>query len=333
MAKKINELDYLTVSARVHVLETRLLTRERMERMLDARTMEETLRVLSECGYPELRALTASGVEAALSGARRALRDDLRGMAPDPALVDIFFLPNDYHNAKAVLKARAMGISADKLLNDAGRYEADKLREDILQDYTKNQSPRFTAAVAAAWEVLTRQSDPQAADMILDAACFEEMFAYAREAGSAFMEGYVKLLADCVNLRTLVRCRRMGRDDEFLRRALIPGGNLGFDRFLSAGCGCGDFTGLTGPGRFGEAVAAGEAALRGGALTAFERLCDNVLMDYLRTAKGLSFGERPLMGYLYARLAELVNLRVILTGRLSGLSAETIRERLRECYA
>ena len=32
MAKKINEYDYLYISARIHAMENRLLTRERMER-------------------------------------------------------------------------------------------------------------------------------------------------------------------------------------------------------------------------------------------------------------------------------------------------------------
>ena len=55
---KIKDTDYLTISARVRAKETRLLTRERMERMLDARSGEESAKVLTECGYPELPALT-----------------------------------------------------------------------------------------------------------------------------------------------------------------------------------------------------------------------------------------------------------------------------------
>ena len=34
-------------------METRLVTRERMERMLDARTDEEAVKILTECGYFE----------------------------------------------------------------------------------------------------------------------------------------------------------------------------------------------------------------------------------------------------------------------------------------
>ena len=48
MAKKRNEYDYLYISARIHAMENKLLTRERMERMLSARSAEEASKVLAE---------------------------------------------------------------------------------------------------------------------------------------------------------------------------------------------------------------------------------------------------------------------------------------------
>lgn len=42
--------------------------------------------------------------------------------------------------------------------------------------------------------------------------------------------------------------------------------------------------------------------------------------------------EHPLIGYLYAREAELTTIRIILTGRLAGLDTDAIRERLRDSY-
>ena len=70
---KIKDTDYLTISARIRARETRLLTRERMERMLDARSGEESAKVLAECGYPELSALTGRGLDELLSRARADL--------------------------------------------------------------------------------------------------------------------------------------------------------------------------------------------------------------------------------------------------------------------
>ena len=41
------DTDYLTISARVHAMERRLLTRERMERMIEAKDHAEAAKVLS----------------------------------------------------------------------------------------------------------------------------------------------------------------------------------------------------------------------------------------------------------------------------------------------
>ena len=39
-----------------------------------------------------------------------------------------------------------------------------------------------------------------------------------------------------------------------------------------------------------------------------------------------------MVGYLYARENEFTAIRTILSGRMAGLDADTIRERLREAY-
>ena len=131
MAKKIKDTDYLAISARVRAMETGLLTRERMEQVLEARSDDEAVKILQECGYPELDATHPEAMDAALSAAREATLSDLGDSAPDPRYIDIFKLKYDYHNAKAVLKAGAMGTDPDHMLMDMGRVPAAELKEAI----------------------------------------------------------------------------------------------------------------------------------------------------------------------------------------------------------
>ena len=65
------DTDYLAVSTRIHAMENRMLTRERMERMIDAKDSGEAAKVLSECGYGELTQLTSAALEELLADARR----------------------------------------------------------------------------------------------------------------------------------------------------------------------------------------------------------------------------------------------------------------------
>ena len=246
--------------------------------------------------------------------------------------MDVFCIKYDYHNAKVLLKAQATGQSPDELLLDAGRYPAGRLKEDYLQGDLSRYSATFAQAVAQAKELLASSGDPQAADLLLDQAYYAEMLAAAKAARSAFLEGYVRLSIDSVNLRSVVRAARMGKGPDFLRRVLLPEGNVKTDSLLAAGAGAADLAGLFAHTYLTEAAQDGAEAMRGGSLTQFERLCDNALTAYLSQGKRVAFGEHPLIGYLYAKENELTTIRIILTGRLAGLGAETIRERLRESY-
>ena len=47
----IKDTDYLAVSAWLHAMETRLLTPEKVERLLEAAGETEARKLLTECGY------------------------------------------------------------------------------------------------------------------------------------------------------------------------------------------------------------------------------------------------------------------------------------------
>ena len=132
---------------------------------------EEASRVLSECGYPELSELSLGGIERMLAASRGELRKDLRESAPDSKVVDLFFIPYDYHNVKVVLKAKATGQDADRLFIDCGRYPAAQLKEEVLQGTLQHETAVFTQAAMSAEAALDQDSSPQAADQILDRAC------------------------------------------------------------------------------------------------------------------------------------------------------------------
>ena len=69
-----------------------------------------------------------------------------------------------------------------------------------------------------------------------------------------------------------------------------------------------------------------------GALTAFEKACDDAVTAYLSAARRVPFGEQTVVGYLYARELELTAIRTIFAGRAAGLDGDTIRSRLRGTY-
>ena len=125
----------------------------------------------------------------------------------------------------------------------------------------------------------------------------------------------------------------MGKSTEFLKGVLFSGGEVGEDAILTVSANGGSgLAELYAPTRFRAAAEAGAEALRGGALTEFEKLCDDAVGEYLSGAQFVPFGEAPLLGYLAARETEYTNLRILLLGRSTGLPADIIRSRLRKSY-
>lgn len=333
MAKKIKDTDYLVISARVKAMETGLLSRERMEQILEAKSDEEAAKILQECGYPELDAADPEAMDAALSAAREETLLDVMDGAPEPRYIELFKLKYDYHNVKALLKAEAMGTSADRMLMDMGRVSAAVLKEAVRTGELDELPPMLASAVAEAREILDTTRDPQLSDIALDRWTYADMAALAEDTNSDFLRGYVAVQIDAANLRALVRTVRMGKSPEFLRGVLIEGGEIPTDGILTLSANHGSSMGeVYGPTRFAAAAEAGAEALRGGPLTKFEKLCDDAVGDYLAGAQYVPFGEAPLVGYLAARETEYTNLRILLMGRGAGLPADVIRSRLRAGY-
>ena len=329
---KLKDTDYLFLSTRIRALECSLLTRERMERMLDAPTAAEAAKVLQECGYPEMEEVTVDSVNAVLAQVRQRTFDDLYLFAPDPGILDVFKIKYDYHNAKVLLKSEARGVDAARLLVDTGRVSPEQLQDCIRSSDFRGLPGHLSAAIQEAREVLGATGDPQLSDFALDRAYFEDMFDLARSSESRFLEGYVRINIDAANLKSLVRTLRMGKNVEFLQGVLFSGGNIDTRRILSAVNAGGTITDLYATSVLKEAAEAGAAAITGGGLTLFEKLCDDAVMAYVKDAKYVAFGEAPLVAYLVARESEFTAVRIIMTGLLADLPAEVIRERLRDSY-
>ncbi|MDR0292601.1 MAG: V-type ATPase subunit [Oscillospiraceae bacterium] len=329
----VRDIDFLTSTMTVRALERTLFDRERTARLCDARSDEEVLRLLAECGYELSGALTAGGLYEALSATRTALYATLRDWLPDEAaaILDVFRIQADYHNVKVLIKTD--GEKDQRLLLNIGRVPAGEMAEIAREAAFSRLPGALGDAARSARETLARTDDPQLSDFLLDRACLREMLAAADASQSVYLLGYVKIYIDSYNLRSLVRATRIGKGPDFLRLVLAPGGSVEPSRIAAALQGGGSLEELFAGGPLAAAAAAGVPAAKGeGSLTAFEKQCDDALMQYARKARAVPFGEAPLIGYLLEKEAEMTMLRTVVGGRLGGVPVHQIRERLRAAY-
>ena len=326
----MNKEAYLCLSAMLRAREGKMLSADRAARMLEAQSFEESAKLLGDCGYEDMTSMNAGEIDAALGAHREAVFRELENLVPDKGLVQLFRLKYDYHNAKTVLKAEAVGADPLRLMSFSGRVAPDKLKTAWDEERLSELPKTLAEAMAEAGSTLSRTANPQLADFELDRAYFAEMKAIAEELGNPFVSGYVRLLIDTANLKSAVRTARMHKSADFLADALVRGG-ADTDRLLSAD---GDaLNALFTRTPLEKAAAAGGEAMSGGSMTDFERACDNAVNDYIRGVKLLSYGPEVVVAYLAALENEITAVRMILTGSLSGVDAAVIRERLRDLYA
>ncbi len=323
------DTDYLGISARIRAMENRLLTRERLERIIEARDDQEARKVLVECGYPDV---AGASLEQLLAQVREETVKDLTAAVPGEPGLEIFKLKYDYHNAKTLLKAQAMGVDAGRLLLKGGRYDPAQLLAQWQQESLSGCGDAFRRGVEEAAKLLKETRDPQQADLLLDKAMYAEMSQLAKSSKSSFLEGYVRILVDAANLRTAVRVYRMEREDEFLRQVLLEGGNISPQSIAAARAE--GIAEVFQSGALAQAAKLGAALVKpgSGALTVFEKACDDAVTNYVSAGRMIPFGEQVVIGYLYAKEAELTAVRTIFAGRAAKLDGDTIRRRLRDTY-
>lgn len=323
---------YLYISAALRAREPKLLTNERAERMLDAPSFEEAAKLLTDCGYEDMSSMSAGEIEAALAAHRAEVFDELELLSPSKDIVDVFKMKYDYHNAKTLVKAEAMGTDPSRLLSASGRIAPEELTAAYNEGNWVELPDLMGEAMNEAKAVLARTANPQLADIVLDQAYFTELKNAAQATENSFLIGYAELLTDCANLKSAVRTLRMGKNGDFLQSVLLSGGSVDEARIAAAG----DIDGvaaLFASTVLDKAAALGVEAVSGGSVTAFELACDNAVTAYLTDAQLVSYGCEPVVAYLAAVEGEITAVRMILTGRLSGVSPEIIRERLRDLYA
>lgn len=332
-----NGKDYVFAASRIRSVEKNLLTREKAEKMLDSKTPSDALKILLELSYGKEETaenIAVSDFEKLLSEETKKTYDLIRSIAADEKDFFCFLYLYDYHNIKVLLKAEFLGIDGRAFLIDAGSVSIDKLAVMIKERNLVSLTAVMRQAVLDAVDVFARTNDPQAVDFLLDQACYTDMLLSAKESGNSFIQGYVSLAVDVVNLKAFVRLREMGKPWDVFSKVYISGGRIQEKLFIS---GYDESYEQFSPrllayGLDQALLFGGEELRESGRFTVLEKLCDDALITYAQKAKAVSFGPEPLAAYIIAKEAEIRTARIIMAGLLQGIDRAQIAERVRASY-
>lgn len=321
---------------RAKVLEGRLIGQERLQRLADAPTAADALKVLADYGYGDADpnadpADYEKYIDIELEQAAAFMHE----VTTDERMTDLLLLRGDYQNAKAWLKMKATGASEPRALTPVCRYGARAL-EGIVSGApleTAGLPAHLTGAIARTQAEQEKNRDPRGIDVSLDKAYLAYMLGSAQESGDEGLREYCAGLIDLYNVAVLVRARLMEAEADVLKAALAPGGVFSPEALTEAAQ-------LPDEGliaRFSNSIYGGLGAAIDMAITRrqiwrIEKYRDNWLMQEIKRGRNELFTILPLLGYMAAKEAEARAVRLVMAAKVNGIDAEAMRERLRDLY-
>lgn len=332
----MSENKYLYSVTRIRALETKLLDKAKIERMIEAKNAEEVIKILYETEYAssisEIK--SAEDYETVLSKELSRTYELLKEISPVPELTNLYLLRYDIHNLKTLLKSSYLGEENDELLSGIGTIPVQKLKEMVKEKDFSGLHPMLAECAEEVVGEFTVNPDPQLIDVALDRCLYELMYKVAQDNKSSFLMDYISTQIDLINIKSLVRVKAIGYGRDFLKKVILSNGKLDyaffsdvFDESLET------LIDRLAYKDYGKVVEEGISNyIKTKSLTKYEKLSDDFIFGLAKKGKYVAFGIEPLVGYLMAKENEVKIIRMIMVGKINEIPNELIRERLRDVY-
>ena len=304
----------------VIAIKEKLLLGEKLLRYIEL-TAEEALRALRENGFGS--GAEGQEGEALIVAEEQSLDSFIREYAPSQRELEYLLSPRDYHNAKALCKAKKLNTDAEKLLAPQGLVKIDDLSAAIDSGDFSALDKDLGSAIKEALE----NDNLTGAEIgaIFDIALYKHLSAKCKH--SSVLKKLLAGKADRLNILTAMR----SNSREFAEKLYVCGGKLNTSDLAKL---------------FNDDREKAERALNGTPYTDFYKLCleakgkglpfteaeralESYEAEYFVEKRFELEGKQPFLYYVFRRRAEIQNVRIILVCLNAGLSANNIKRRLR----
>ncbi len=322
----MSDTQYICAVARIRALEVSLFSAETIGQLMSCRDEESCLRFLADHGWGG--ADVPMDADAILAREREKTWETIREMHVDMSIFDVLSYVDQFHNLKAAIKEVCAGRSGGKIYVESTVISGEELTR-IIQEKDYGALPAsMREAAREATEALLHTGDGQLCDIIIDRAALDAIMTAGRASKVKVIRAYAEATVAMANTRIAVRAAKTGKSPEFLKRALAPCGSLSVEQLTKAALSGTDeiveYLGSCGYTEGAEALRLSSAA--------FERWCDNRIIETMQPQKYNAFSVGPLVAYVVARENEIKTVRIILICKQNGLPDDFIRERIREMY-
>lgn len=315
-------------NARAKSKENNLMSEERLHRIRESKTVGDAMRVLAEMNYAGGMSVEGEDFYPLLKEEERLATAFVLEAAPKGIGFECFFMRNDYHNAKALLKAQYGAIDdLSEMFMPDGNLSLGELKRR-MEERKLDCDPFMREAVEKIDRLFAEgKGTPRAIDVELDKAMYRNIKSRMPSCDGCIRK-YFEAQADLINIEIYLRCRRIPNGNALFRESFVEGGTLNLKAFED----CKEEK---------EKVAAMVASAGYKAfwdkaeesLTVYETARDDFLLKIISKDKADMFSVAPILGYYLAKINEVRILRVILVSLKNGVSPEEMNKRVRALYA
>ncbi|GAA0179190.1 V-type ATP synthase subunit C [Clostridium sediminicola] len=332
----MSNMAYAQAVSRLRAIETKLLDRAKLDRMIDSKSILEAFKLLQETEYGNHMAMAKrpEDYENLLSSELKSLYELMYKVSPKKAVVDIMSIRYDYHNIKVLIKGNALKKDLSDLLIPVATIPVKELKDIIENKDYYDLNPIMREAIEVAEDIYSKEKDPQKIDIILDTYMYKNMLSIAQGINDDYLLKFIKINIDISNIKTLLRVKKQKKDREFLQFVMIEGGTIDVDSFIQMLNESNEniITKLDHTDYYEILKFGIEEFNKTGKLNLLEKLSDNFIMKFIKDAKYVSFGAEPLLAYIYAKENEIKIVRIIMVGKINNIATDVIKERLRDIY-
>ena len=317
---------YTYAVARIRALEVSLFSNAVIEQLIACQSYEQCIQFLADRGWGDND--TSADAERMLKREEEKIWQVMKELSIDMKKFDVLSYPKLFHNLKAAIKEVCTEDTGRDIYYEDAAVPGKEMLE-IIRAKDFGRLPGIMSSVAAeAYDTLLHTRDGQLCDIMIDRAALDAIYKAGMEAEDKIIRDYAESAVAVADIKIAVRSQKTAKTIEFMKRAMAECKSISVDQLSRAA--------LNGPEAIRDYLAGTEYAGGAEALaespSAFERWCDNRIIQTISPQKYESFTIGPVVAYVLARQNEIKTVRIILSGKRSELPDDSIRERVREMY-
>ena len=317
---------YTYAVARIRALEVSLFSNAVIDQLIACQSYEQCLQFLAERGWGDTD--TSADGEKMLKREEEKIWQTVRELSIGKKKFEVLSYQKLFHNLKAAVKAACVKeVPRDIFYEDTEVSGQEML--DIIREKDFGRLPAgMSQAAQQACDALLHAGDGQLCDIIIDRAALDAIYKAGMESEDEIIRDYARSVVAVADIKIAVRAQKTAKSIEFMKQAMAECGSISVDQLAKAA--------LSGPEAIrdyllGTEYAGGAEALSE-SMSAFERWCDNRIIQTISPQKYKAFTIGPVVAYVLARQNEIKTVRIVLSGKRSELPEGAIRERVREMY-